>query len=96
MVRARGARGSGFVWTFIFGPLGLLIIVFLKDLKPRAVALFLYQDKHGEVHGPVPLEQLAAMRALPAESRTVSGNTLVCMQGRTDWFQLQEWMNHHG
>lgn len=54
-------------------------------------SLYLYVV-NGEVRGPVPMAQLRAMRALPADVRMVTGETLVCHHEQTNWLRLADLM----
>jgi hypothetical protein len=56
---------------------------------PPEAPKFFYEVS-GEARGPVSLDHLAAMRSLPSESRYVTGETLVCRYGSTQWLRLAE------
>ena len=54
-------------------------------------ALFFYQVG-GEVRGPVSMADLRTIRSLPAPTRMVTGETLICQQGTDEWQRLAEVM----
>ncbi len=55
-------------------------------------ALYFYQVG-GEVRGPVSMADLRTIRSLPAQTRMVTGETLVCQQGSDEWKRLAEAMS---
>ena len=54
-------------------------------------ALYFYQVG-GEVRGPVSMADLRTIRSLPAQTRMVTGETLICQQGTDEWKRLAEVM----
>jgi hypothetical protein len=57
--------------------------------KPR---LFLYHVGN-EVRGPVTIEVLRSLRSVKGDMRQVSGESLACRVGETEWKRLAEFMD---
>lgn len=60
--------------------------------EQRNQALFLYQVGE-EVRGPVSIDILRSFRAVSFGPRYVTGETLVCRIGETDWKRLADFMD---
>jgi hypothetical protein len=58
----------------------------------RNQRLFLYYVGN-EVRGPVALDVLRSLRSVKGESRQVSGESLACRVGETDWKRLADFMD---
>ena len=61
LAAGKGRASSGFVWTFLLGPLGLLIVIFLPDLKKRELER---QKKQYAESVRLQKEQLKQLEAL--------------------------------
>lgn len=48
---------------------------------------------HNDIRGPVPLEVLRSLRSVKSEARLVTGETLVCQVGDSDWKRLADFMD---
>ena len=70
------------------------------DASERAIAAeaqrnqrhFLYQVGH-DARGPVSLDVLRSMRAIKGDMRQVSGETLACRVGDSEWKRLADFMD---
>jgi hypothetical protein len=58
----------------------------------RNQRLYLYQVG-SDLRGPVSLEVLCSMRSIKSEMRPVSGETLVCRIGESEWKRLADFMD---
>ncbi|MDR3405137.1 MAG: hypothetical protein P4L99_21765 [Chthoniobacter sp.] len=88
------AGASAFIGGVLIISLGRLLALLgeIADNTSRAPQLAApeyFYDCLGEVRGPVPMHHLLSMRALTSETRTVTGETLVCQTGQKAWVALK-------
>lgn len=60
--------------------------------KKGGEAQYLYHISN-DIRGPVPLDVLRSLRAVKSEARLVTGETLVCRVGDSEWKRLADFMD---